>query len=187
MGRRRIFRNSREFSTRPDKSKYTHVCLLCWPKKRQGLEAPEDSASSPAAETGDAEGEPAAVPPGPRRPDLARASSVRAGALFWSWAVNGLKGKVFVRGAFFRPARFSFLISPSLLLSATRPSVWVLPGGGREGRGGGERREPRCADMSERAPEGREERITFLCLFRLACSHVVCASCRDRPLSACKG
>ena len=46
MGRRRIFRNSREFSTRPDKSEYTHVCLLCWPKKRQGLEAPEDSASS---------------------------------------------------------------------------------------------------------------------------------------------
>ena len=41
MGRRRIFRNSREFSTRPDKSEYTHVCLLCWPKKRQGLEAPE--------------------------------------------------------------------------------------------------------------------------------------------------
>ena len=31
------------------------MCLLCWPKKRQGLEAPEDSASSPA-ETGDAEG-----------------------------------------------------------------------------------------------------------------------------------
>ena len=98
---------------------------------------------------------------------------------------TGLKGKVFARGAFFRPDRFSFLISPSLLLSATRPSVWVLPGGGWEGRGGGER--PRCADMSERAPEGREERITFLCLFRLACSHVVCASCRDRPLSACKG
>ena len=90
MGRRRIFRNSREFSTRPDKSEYTHVCLLCWPKKRQGLEAPEDSASSPA-ETGDAEGELAAVPP--RRPDLARASSVRA--LFWSWAGNGLKGKSF--------------------------------------------------------------------------------------------
>ena len=81
--------------------------------------------------------------------------------------MNGLKGKVFARGAFFRPDRFSFLISPSLLLSATRPSVWVLPGGGvggevRRERGGG-----------EGDPGGREERITFLCLFRLACSHVV--------------
>ena len=32
------------------------------------------------------------------------------GALFWSWAVNALQGKVFARGAFFRPDRFSFLI-----------------------------------------------------------------------------
>ena len=77
--------------------------------------------------------------------------------------MNGLKGKVFARGAFFPPDRFSFLISPSLLLSATRPSVWVLPGGGWEGRGGGERREPRCADMSERAPEGRERRESRSC------------------------
>ena len=61
MGRRRIFRNSREFSTRPDKSEYTHV--------RRGSQETR----------------------------LARASSVRAGALFWSWAVNGLKGKKFLR------------------------------------------------------------------------------------------
>ena len=70
--------------------------------------------------------------------------------------MNGLKGKVFARGAFFRPDRFSFLISPSLLLSATRPSVWVLPGGGVEGEG-----------------RGREERTTF-------CGHVGEGARRER-------
>ena len=31
MGRRREFRNCREYPGLPDKTEYTHVCRLCWP------------------------------------------------------------------------------------------------------------------------------------------------------------
>ena len=52
MGRRREFRNCQEYPGLPDKTEYTHVCRLCWPRGGEG----EDSAgeTSPAL-SGDGE------------------------------------------------------------------------------------------------------------------------------------
>ena len=38
MGRRRAFRNSRDFVARPKAHEYTHVCRLCWPNRSQASE-----------------------------------------------------------------------------------------------------------------------------------------------------
>ena len=52
MGRRRIFKNSQEFTARPESDQCSHVCRLCWPKgKGEGSQASaSDTSESPAAE-----------------------------------------------------------------------------------------------------------------------------------------
>ena len=39
-GTSQMFKNSQEFSARPESDQYTHVCRLCWPKgKGEGSQA----------------------------------------------------------------------------------------------------------------------------------------------------
>ncbi len=53
MGKRREFKNSRDFVELPPKASYTHVCKLCWPKGRGDSDS-EASEASPA-QSGDDE------------------------------------------------------------------------------------------------------------------------------------
>ena len=69
MGRRRAFRNSRDFVARPKAHEYTHVCKLCWPNR---AEASDDPSEGSLANSGDAStgGGSARYRPGPdARPD----------------------------------------------------------------------------------------------------------------------
>ena len=46
MGRERVFKSSEEFREMPDKSCFTHVCKVCWPKSFENLEESSSSSSS---------------------------------------------------------------------------------------------------------------------------------------------
>ena len=52
MGRRREFRSSRDFDTRPPSYEYTHVCKLCWPDAESEASVEEVSEAS-LAHSGD--------------------------------------------------------------------------------------------------------------------------------------
>ena len=56
LGRRRRLKSSREFSSRPDRSEYTHVCRLCWPKGK-GENSQDSASESSQARTGDEDGQ----------------------------------------------------------------------------------------------------------------------------------
>ena len=60
MGRRRVFRNSRDYVAKPDPHEYTHVCRLCWPHRSQASE--EDPSEGSLANSGDEQAQPEAVP-----------------------------------------------------------------------------------------------------------------------------
>lgn len=46
MGREMVFKSSEEFREMPDKSCFTHVCKVCWPKSFENLEESSSSSSS---------------------------------------------------------------------------------------------------------------------------------------------
>ena len=46
MGREMVFKSSEEFVEMPDKSLYTHVCKVCWPKSSTVMEESSSSSSS---------------------------------------------------------------------------------------------------------------------------------------------
>ena len=52
MGKRRIFKSSQEYTTRPGSKQYTHVRRLCWPKIRDA-ESQASASDSSQANTGD--------------------------------------------------------------------------------------------------------------------------------------
>ena len=56
MGRKRAFRNSRDYTARPKAHEYTHVCKLCWPA-RAGNPSDDDPSEGSLANSGDEHGE----------------------------------------------------------------------------------------------------------------------------------
>ena len=56
MGRKRAFRNSRDYTARPKAHEYTHVCKLCWPA-RAGNPSDDDPSEGSLANSGDELGE----------------------------------------------------------------------------------------------------------------------------------
>ena len=46
MGREKIFKSSEEFMEIPDKSSFTHVCKVCWPKSLSSREESSSTSSS---------------------------------------------------------------------------------------------------------------------------------------------
>ena len=68
MGRRRAFRNSRDFVARPKAHEYTHVCRLCWPNRSQASE--DDPSEGSLANSGDEEAPLEAVPAASHSPQL---------------------------------------------------------------------------------------------------------------------
>ena len=60
MGRRRVFRNSRDYVAKPEPHEYTHVCRLCWPHRSQASE--DDPSEGSLANSGDEQAQPEAVP-----------------------------------------------------------------------------------------------------------------------------
>ena len=59
MGRRRAFRNSRDFVARPKAHEYTHVCKLCWPNRAEASD--DDPSEGSLANSGDEQAQPEAV------------------------------------------------------------------------------------------------------------------------------
>ena len=68
MGRRRAFRNSRDFVARPKAHEYTHVCRLCWPNRYQGSD--DDPSEGSLANSGDEQAPLEAVPASSQIPQL---------------------------------------------------------------------------------------------------------------------
>ena len=68
MGRRRAFRNSRDFVARPKAHEYTHVCRLCWPNRYQASE--DDPSEGSLANSGDEQAPLEAVPAASQSPQL---------------------------------------------------------------------------------------------------------------------
>ena len=68
MGRRRAFRNSRDFVARPKAHEYTHVCRLCWPNRSQASE--DDPSEGSLANSGDEQAPLEAVPAASQSPQL---------------------------------------------------------------------------------------------------------------------
>ena len=57
MGRRRIFKNSQEFTARPESDQCSHVCRLCWPKgKGEGSQASASDTSQATKALAEASG-----------------------------------------------------------------------------------------------------------------------------------
>ena len=53
MGRSKVFRSAVEFEEKPGEEEYTHVCKVCWPPRKLGVEASESSGDSSSSSSSD--------------------------------------------------------------------------------------------------------------------------------------
>ena len=60
MGRKRAFRNSRDYTATPKAHECTHVCKLCWPNRAE--ESDDDPWEGSLANSGDELAQPQSVP-----------------------------------------------------------------------------------------------------------------------------